>query len=142
MQTFELSIDLTQCKLTSSQGESFIIPISPLELINSYFKSTQITDLELEYAIASVEDVVMPLDKKLSINRHLISVRIDNPELNLRELFEKETIIHLDEFEVIFNKALLKRDSKKLIATLLIIREIAHHLRFNNLAIGIKSSPI
>jgi hypothetical protein len=91
-----------------------------------FFKHIHPTDLELEYAIAHIEDEVMPLDLQLPVERSGLTIRTEK----IRGIAQSQAL-SLEEFEQIFNST-LKRGNKTEIAALLIIRECLHHLRFSS----------
>ena len=128
---FTLALNAATSDLIDPEGKIYSMFIGPNELSHKLLKSDRPTSLELEYAIESIENCVMPLDKQLPANRSILNISNETPDLFLEDILVKNQSINLDEFEVIFNKALSQEMSGKIIAALLIIRECLHHLRFS-----------
>lgn len=128
-----LHIGPFKCDVIDTNGATLCIPTGPVEVLEKYFKSPYPSELEIEYAIAYIEDCVIPLDKIISDQRQILNVSAQLPDINLEEMIPRGQMLDLDKFERIFNSALRRSGSKEVIATLLIIRECLHHLRFTTL---------
>ena len=130
---FKLVLDPSSCSLINDKGEVTLIPIGPISLAEQQFKNKIPSHLEIESAIESIEDLIMPLDKDLQKNRSLLMVSSNVTDLDLQDISNKQHILSIEQFEDVFNKALFDKASKNIIAALLIIRECLHHLRFTQL---------
>lgn len=127
---FTLVLNAATSDLIDPEGKIYSMFIGLNELSHKLFKSDRPTSLELEYAIESIENCVMPLDKQLPANRSILNISNETPDLFLEDILVKGQLINLDEYEDLFNKTLTQERPGKIIASLLIIRECLHHLRF------------
>ena len=131
--TFHLVISDSQCSVIEPSGDIHAIPVGSTTLSNRFFNHGT-SDMALEYAIAYVEDAVMPLDKLMSSPRDLLETTFSTIKDPSYTWLKPGEITNLDKFESRFNRALKNIHSKMEIANLLIIRELANHLRFKKIA--------
>ena len=125
---FLLTLTESELSISSPSYQGLVIALGIQSICQMFFNHTHPTDLELEYAIAHIEDVVMPIDRQLPVERACLTIRTRK----IRGIFLGQAFT-LDAFERIFNSA-LKIANQTEIASLLIIRECLHHLRFSSVS--------
>lgn len=123
---FLLTLNEAELTITSPSCAGLTAALGLQTICQLFFKHIHPTDLELEYAIAHIEDEVMPLDLQLPVERSGLTIRAEK----IRGIAQGQAL-SLDAFERVFNST-LKMGNKTEIASLLIIRECLHHLRFSS----------
>lgn len=123
---FLLTLSESELSISSPSYQGLVIALGIQTICQIFFKHTHPTDLELEYAIAHIEDEVMPADRLLPVARACLTIRTEKISG-----ISPGQVLTLDAFERVFNST-LKMGNKTEIASLLIIRECLHHLRFSS----------
>jgi exopolyphosphatase/pppGpp-phosphohydrolase len=149
---FRLHIGEEATTLARTDGpEHFTLPLGSARTARDHFRSTPPSAADLEAAIEAVEDVVMPLHRQMAPGARLAS---DDATL-LSTLYAlargalpeagRPATLGIDEVERVFNRladvatgrpaasAGLPQDSG-FAASLLILRELMHHLKFDALS--------
>lgn len=131
--------------LSLTQGDQTIsVPLAPQRITQAYFRHSPPTPVEFEYAIQDVEDSLQPAYHRISGG----SLRVSEPELHglLEFVRPNEATATLDrnQLEAAFSRLAALSEGRPssqdplpsdthFAATLLIIRELMHHLDFSDL---------
>lgn len=147
----ELVLDATSTRL-SWPGSTASQVVLPLGLVSTgqRFRSTVPTPLELETVIAEVEDIVMPLAAKVPADLvlHLSGPAVALLADQIGHTRAGRVDVGVDEFEAVFNELAALSLGRPLSQTTLplgpglsvsvvVIRELLHHLRFRGLSMSL-----
>lgn len=125
---------------------SLILPVGYDITSDKYFKQTPPDEAQIEAAIIEVEDMIMPLVAQVKAKNY----RLETSDPKIREIAGyvniKENVLSLSEMESVFSRFAaivmgmpssmdVLPQTKEFAATLLILREIMHHLGFENIFI-------
>ena len=127
----------------------WILPLGSKKTSGEFFKHIPPTPSEIEYAINFVEDNIIPIKKLLPANSELCSVSPVIQEIAYqsgKEMFSQQIVLSIKEMEDIFSRLAIiisgrpystdtLPESTSFAASLLILREIMHHLGFQDITI-------
>ncbi len=127
---------------------SFVLNLGYEKTAHDFFKHCPPTPLEIETAINTVEDEIIPLHTKINSSSLLVTTDTMIAQIALLAVIPKATVIllSLEAMERVFNRFAdivsgrpatldMLPDSSAFAATLLILREWMHHLRFETMHI-------
>ncbi len=126
-----------------------VLPIGSKKTPEDFFRHVPPTPDEIEYAINFLEDHIIPCRSELSVNSALYSVSPTIQEIASqweKDIATETTILPIKEMEGIFSRlsAIITGrpystdtlpETFEFAASLLILREIMHHLSFHNITI-------
>lgn len=148
-------LDITAEQMTLAYGttdepkEIWTYPLGSDIISKKYFHHSPPTPNEVEYAINTIEDTIIPIQKKLNPQTKLYTFNPVIAEIaNLNASAPHPSELDIKEMESVFSRLALIISGRpsstdnlpgtpKFAATLLLLREIMHHLRFNSIFIYI-----
>ncbi len=135
----ELHIDLEETQIVV-ETITHVLKLGSKKLASNYFKHNPPTDFEMEAAIVEVEDEIALAQKLIRKGAILFTKDTAIREMALLAGVapEREMIFKIEMLEELFARMTSKlhfTDDLEFAATILILREFMHHLKFDHICI-------
>jgi len=144
--TFQTSATLSAESLSLVQSDRTVsVPLGPQRITREYFRHSPPTPVELEHAIQDIEDSLHPAYRNIGGgNLHMRYAELHGLQEFLRPAGTGARVLSRDELETAFSRLAALSEGRPssqdplppdahFAATLLIVRELMHHLDFSNL---------